>query len=298
MPGAVGAASRPTFRLCEPSAPVYAAMRRSDARAAKAGIGVRFAAPARPSGFAPSREARHEASLQRPPCPVARQRRWPLPSPPRPRSRPPFAGRRGLHGAQRRDGAADRRALHLRGLQLLSAGRPMAVAPEVRPERGRPRLPRRLLGPARLEGPLRQPGLHRPPGGAAGGNGARFSYTPQVVVDGRDRKDWPGIAMPLGGSRPAAPVDLRAGPRRRAGHRDRGGRRPLTEAARRLVGGHRAGPCDRRQGRRKQRRDAAARLRGARLPDRAGLVAARRRDAVPRLPAAGAQPRRRRGRAR
>lgn len=39
-------------------------------------------------------------------------------------------------------------------------------------------------------------------------NGARFSYTPQVVVDGRDRKDWPGIAVPLGGSRPAASVDL------------------------------------------------------------------------------------------
>jgi hypothetical protein len=39
-------------------------------------------------------------------------------------------------------------------------------------------------------------------------NGARFSYTPQVVVDGRDRKDWPGIALPLGGSRPASSVDL------------------------------------------------------------------------------------------
>jgi hypothetical protein len=38
-------------------------------------------------------------------------------------------------------------------------------------------------------------------------NGARFSYTPQVVVDGQDRKDWPGIAAPLA-SRPAAPVDM------------------------------------------------------------------------------------------
>jgi len=28
-------------------------------------------------------------------------------------------------------------------------------------------------------------------------NGARFSYTPQVVVDGVDRKDWPSIATPL-----------------------------------------------------------------------------------------------------
>ena len=25
-------------------------------------------------------------------------------------------------------------------------------------------------------------------------NGARFSYTPQVVIDGRDRPDWPGLA--------------------------------------------------------------------------------------------------------
>jgi len=38
-------------------------------------------------------------------------------------------------------------------------------------------------------------------------NGARFSYTPQVVVDGQDRKDWPGLALPLG-TRPAAPVDV------------------------------------------------------------------------------------------
>ena len=38
-------------------------------------------------------------------------------------------------------------------------------------------------------------------------NGARFSYTPQVVVDGQDRKDWPGIAAPLG-KRTASPVDV------------------------------------------------------------------------------------------
>ncbi|MEO5880855.1 MAG: DUF1223 domain-containing protein [Caldimonas sp.] len=38
-------------------------------------------------------------------------------------------------------------------------------------------------------------------------NGARFSYTPQVVVDGQDRKDWPGIAAPIG-KRPAAPVEV------------------------------------------------------------------------------------------
>ena len=38
-------------------------------------------------------------------------------------------------------------------------------------------------------------------------NGARFSYTPQVVVDGRDRTDW-SAASPGAGSRPAAPVDV------------------------------------------------------------------------------------------
>jgi hypothetical protein len=39
-------------------------------------------------------------------------------------------------------------------------------------------------------------------------NGARFSYTPQVVVDGRDRTDWPSIAAPLGGRSGSAPVEV------------------------------------------------------------------------------------------
>jgi len=39
-------------------------------------------------------------------------------------------------------------------------------------------------------------------------NGARFSYTPQVVVDGADRKDWPSIATPLAPRSAVAPVDL------------------------------------------------------------------------------------------
>jgi len=46
-------------------------------------------------------------------------------------------------------------------------------------------------------------------------NGARFSYTPQVVVDGRDRTDWPSIAVPLASGK-AAPVTIalvRAGDR-------------------------------------------------------------------------------------
>ena len=32
-------------------------------------------------------------------------------------------------------------------------------------------------------------------------NGARFSYTPQVVVDGKDRSDWPSIGKPAAGRR-------------------------------------------------------------------------------------------------
>jgi hypothetical protein len=40
-------------------------------------------------------------------------------------------------------------------------------------------------------------------------SGARFSYTPQVLLDGTDRKDWPRIAAPLSASqRQAARVDI------------------------------------------------------------------------------------------
>lgn len=39
------------------------------------------------------------------------------------------------------------------------------------------------------------------------GSGARFSYTPQVIVDGVDRPDWPRLANGLASvDRPAAPV--------------------------------------------------------------------------------------------
>ena len=38
-------------------------------------------------------------------------------------------------------------------------------------------------------------------------NGARYSYTPQVVVNGRDRPDWPRLALPVALSS-AALVDL------------------------------------------------------------------------------------------
>jgi hypothetical protein len=40
-------------------------------------------------------------------------------------------------------------------------------------------------------------------------NGARFSYTPQVVVDGADRKDWSGLSTPpASATRQAATVAL------------------------------------------------------------------------------------------
>jgi hypothetical protein len=39
-------------------------------------------------------------------------------------------------------------------------------------------------------------------------NGARFSYTPQLVVDGRDSPGWRTLALPPAGSRPAAAVAL------------------------------------------------------------------------------------------
>ena len=42
-------------------------------------------------------------------------------------------------------------------------------------------------------------------------SGARFSYTPQVLLDGADRKDWPSIATPLSTAlrqRPAARVAI------------------------------------------------------------------------------------------
>ena len=39
-------------------------------------------------------------------------------------------------------------------------------------------------------------------------NGARFSYTPQVVVDGRDRTDWPALRTPFPARRAPSAVDV------------------------------------------------------------------------------------------
>lgn len=40
-------------------------------------------------------------------------------------------------------------------------------------------------------------------------NGARYSYTPQVVIDGVDRRDWAGLRELGSGAASAAPVQLR-----------------------------------------------------------------------------------------
>jgi hypothetical protein len=39
-------------------------------------------------------------------------------------------------------------------------------------------------------------------------NGARFSYTPQVVVNGRDRTDWPALRAPLPAQRSPSAVEV------------------------------------------------------------------------------------------
>ena len=97
------------------------------------------------------------------PRPFARARRH------RRRRRPRLGPcRRRLHGREHAPGRAGGRALHVGGLQLVPARRSLALEAEGRPDGGRPRLPRRLLGPARLEGSLRQRRVHGAPGGAAG----------------------------------------------------------------------------------------------------------------------------------
>ena len=66
-------------------------------------------------------------------------------------------------------------------------------------------------------------------------NGARFSYTPQVVVDGRDRTDWRGGGAGRGVT--AGGAGRRdAGARRRPLHRQRRPGRERAEAARRRTG--------------------------------------------------------------
>ena len=100
---------------------------------------------------------------------------------------------RGQHAPGRPGG----RALHVRGLQLVPARRPLAVEAEGRSGGGRPRLPRRLLGPARLEGPLRERRVHRPPGDAAGEQRRPL----QLHAAGRRRRSRPHRLVARHGAR-------------------------------------------------------------------------------------------------
>ena len=157
----------------------------------------------------------------------------------------------------------------------------------------RPRLPRRLLGPARLEGPLRQRRLHRPPGGAAGEQRRAL----QLHAAGRRRRPGPQrlvAASPRRRPRPAAPVDVAARARRRPLHRDRRRRRPARRSGSpRYWAVTEQGHVTRRQGRRERGRHAAARLRRPRLRDRAGLGARGGAAADAQLQAGDAPPTRR-----
>ena len=62
-------------------------------------------------------------------------------------------------------------------------------------------------------------------------NGARFSYTPQVVADGADRKDWSGVRLPLNAQAPSQVQVTLA----REGERFVAGAEPSTGGPARLV---------------------------------------------------------------
>jgi len=63
-------------------------------------------------------------------------------------------------------------------------------------------------------------------------SGARFSYTPQVLIDGADRTDWPAAAPAVSRARPAATVDAQLV---RDGHRVTATVTPLPGAPARLA---------------------------------------------------------------
>ncbi len=136
---------------------------------------------------------------------------------------------------------------------------------KVDPDVVAPRLPRRLLGQLGLEGPFRKPGLHAAPGRAAtperralqlhaAGDGRRRRPA-RLAIAGRHRA---GAAARAGRSDP--------GTRGRPFRRDRDAEGRQRNAPGRLLGRHRTGPRERREGRRERRRDPAPRPRRARLP--------------------------------
>ena len=96
-------------------------------------------------------------------------------------------------------------------------------------------------------------------------DGARFIYTPQVLVDGLDRPEWSVSAAPAMESR-AAPVTIELS--RHGSHVDAtvsAGDACATASAGCLLGGDRERHRQRDQGRREPWRDAAPRLPGPRL---------------------------------
>ena len=79
----------------------------------------------------------------------------------------------------------------------MPAGRSLAVEPEGQARRAGRRVSRRLLGPPRLERPLREHARHTErQAQQQAAAGARYSYTPQVLVNGRDWRRWPELPAP------------------------------------------------------------------------------------------------------
>ena len=123
-------------------------------------------------------------------------------------------------------------------------------------------------------------------------NGARFSYTPQVVVDGRDRTDWSRATVSTP-TRPAAAVDVAVA---HQGDRFVATVTPAAGAPQRLAAywavteqGHvTAVKAGENEG-----VDAAPRLRRARLRAGGGLGGTRRRRGDVQLQAGDARPTRR-----
>ena len=172
-----------------------------------------------------------------------------------------------LQRAQRRHRHAGDRALHLRRLQFLPAGRPLAVAPEGRRAGRRTRLPRRLLGSPGLARPLRlaaeftrrqseQQAVQRrarqlhAAGGGAGPRPPRLAGHRAADRRCRPRRWWMWrSAATAAASTP--PCSMRPGAPCAAGRPS--GRSPRTATAARCTAGENAGET------------LAARPRGARL---------------------------------
>ena len=95
-------------------------------------------------------------------------------------------------------------------------------------------------------------------------SGARFAYTPQVILDSRDAPNWSSLPPPRCSRKTPATVGADAGARRRRPGADRGARRGRAGDAVGLRRGGRRRPADAGGRRREPRRDAAPGRRRAR----------------------------------